>query len=333
MENVKLNRRGFLSMSTAVAALPVLGAAKAAQGVEPQSAAAPASKDFFVDWTRNRLVLPRIGLKESVRLRVIGDTHFNFYDERDAEYTDNYSRMAGGARGKVRHLPEEGVFEKFWDIITEAKVTDCDAILLLGDIISFPTLANVEAAKRLIDASPVPCYYIAGNHDWHFEGLEGTSTELRETWVGKRLMPLYPKGADPMMYSAVVKGVRIVAIDNSNFFITPAQLAFWKSEVAKGNPVVLMMHIPIWAEGGDDTHFAGPNWGAAVDPYFEIERRPRWPERANKETYEFREEVLRTPNLVGVFTGHVHRYMSARSNGQNFFSVMSGKNQLDVTII
>ena len=72
MENVKLNRRGFLSMSTAVAALPVLGAAKAAQGVEPQSAAAPASKDFFVDWTRNRLVLPRIGLKEGVRLRVIG---------------------------------------------------------------------------------------------------------------------------------------------------------------------------------------------------------------------------------------------------------------------
>lgn len=66
-------------MSTAVAALPVLGAAKAAQGDM-----APASKDFFVDWTRNQLVLPRIGLKESVRLRVIGDTHFNFYDERDA---------------------------------------------------------------------------------------------------------------------------------------------------------------------------------------------------------------------------------------------------------
>lgn len=319
-----MDRRGFISFSSAAAATAFSGCAG--------RAAAPYAKEYFVDWTRNRLVMPWPGMKEKVKLRVIGDTHFNFYDERDARYVDNYSRMAGGARGKVKHLPEYGAFEKFWDIITEAKETDCDAIFLVGDILSFPTVANVEATKRLMDAASVPCYFISGNHDWHFEGLPGTSTELRETWVEKRLKPLYPKGADPMMYSVVIKGVRVVAIDNSNFFITPRQLAFWKAEAAKGDPVALMMHIPIWAEGADDTHFAGPRWGAAVDPYFEIERRPRWPEKANKETYEFREEVLNTPNLVGVFTGHVHRYISARTHGQNFFSVKSGKNQLDITI-
>lgn len=332
MESASINRRSFLSLSAAAAALPVIGAARSASGAAAPAPAAPASKDFFVNWSEKRLVMPWPGMKESVKLRVVADTHFNYYDERDAEYAKNYARMCGPKRGKARYLPEEESFKKYWGVISGAKKAGCDAVLLLGDILSFPTLANVEAAKMLMDSAGVPCYYVAGNHDWHFEGLKGTSTELRETWVKKRLMPLYPEGADPMMYSAVVKGVRIVAIDNSNFLITPEQLAFWKAEVAKGDPVVLIMHIPIWVEGAEDEYFAGPRWGADVDPYFRIERRPRWPKKANPETYEFREEVLNTPNLVGVFTGHMHRYISSRSRGQNLFSVMSGRTPLNVTI-
>lgn len=43
-----------------------------------------------------------------------------------------------------------------------------------------------------------------------------------------------------------------------------------------------------------------------------------------------------TLNLIGVFTGHVHRAMSTRESGQNMFSVpacQSPRTYLDVTIL
>ena len=38
--------------------------------------------------------MPIAGLKEPVNFFVLGDTHFNLHDERDAAYADNYARMA-----------------------------------------------------------------------------------------------------------------------------------------------------------------------------------------------------------------------------------------------
>ena len=56
----------------------------------------------------------------------------------------------------------------------------------------------------------------------------------------------------------------------------------------------------------------------------EIERRERWAERLMPSTYEFREAVLDTPNLVGVFTGHKHKLMVGQAGRALFFSVLVG---------
>lgn len=323
-----MNRREFIG----------LGGVAAATAISPLtgciSGACAFEKEYFVNWRRCMLNIPWPGMKETLRLRVIGDTHFNYFDERDKEYAGNYARMSSVSDKKV-HLPAEVPQSFFEFAVSTAKKDNIDALLLVGDIMSFPTLANVEYAKKTLDACGVPWFYISGNHDWHFEGLEGSSASLRETWVKKRLAPLYPEGADPMMYSRVVKGVRIVAIDNSTYLLSRAQVDFWKAEAAKGDPVVLMMHIPLYVKAGPKYFCASPQWGAAIDPYWEIERRERWPEKATPETFEFREAVLSTPNLVGVFTGHIHSAISSRANGQNMFSVdacRSPKTHLDVII-
>ena len=105
------------------------------------------------------------------------------------------------------------------------------------------------------------------------------------------------------------------------YLLSRGQVDFWKAEAAKGDPVVLMMHIPLYVKSGSKYFCGSPFWGAKIDPYWRIERRPRWQERANDETFNFREAVLSTPNLVGVFTGHIHQSISMRANGQNMFSV------------
>ena len=52
-----------------------------------------------------------------------------------------------------------------------------------------------------------------------------------------------------------------------------------------------------------------------------VERREKWAERQSPESFALREDVLSTPNLVAVFTGHIHRGLVASERGKPLFSV------------
>lgn len=313
---MKLTRRNFLAAGGAAA---MVGATDA-KGELQMSAA---NKEFVLSPNGKVLVLPWTGLKTDVRVRVVGDTHFGMYDERDAQHADNYRRMSW--RGEEYAETVSSHKAAFEAMLANAKKEKVDLLLLAGDIVSFPTLANVEYVSDALRASGVDWMFVAGNHDWHFEGDTGSDLDQRDRWIVRRLGPLYPEQTNPLMYSRVVKGVRFVAIDNSAYLIRREQLEFWKDEAAKGDPVVLLMHIPLFAEGWGVLTCGCPDWNAANDPYWKIERRERWREEgATPETFAFRESVLATPNLVGVFTGHFHVPMCAHVRGQNLFSVVAG---------
>ena len=272
-----------------------------------------------------RLTVDWPGLEGPLRFWVIGDTHFALRDARDEEHAEQCARMS-------RWAAEKGPFEA---MLARAKEEKPDLLVLVGDILSFPTLANVEYVTGALAASGIDWMYVAGNHDWHFEGDTGSDLEQRDRWIGRRLKPFYPTDADPLMHSRVVKGVRFVAIDDSAYLIRREQLEFWKAEAAKGDPIVLLMHIPLFAEGWGVFTCGCPFWNAANDPYWKIERREKWrAEGPTAESFAFREAVLSTPNLVGVFSGHIHALMCARLRGQNMFSVADNRRGqvLDVRI-
>ena len=89
----------------------------------------------------------------------------------------------------------------------------------------------------------------------------------------------------------------------------PEQLAFFKSQTAFKQPMVLFMHIPLYAAGRSVGYGCGhPQWGAATDKNYEIERRERWPEAGHTATtFKFREEVFKCPHLMGILAGHIHK--------------------------
>ena len=255
------------------------------------------------------------GVRENVRVFHVTDTHLPLHDSRDDAYASNYARMAVGGASKAT----------FSEMLAKAKSVQADLVVLTGDIISFPTLANVEFAAEELRKSGLDWIYTAGNHDWHFEGVPSSDAAQREEWIPKRLMPLYGADVDPLAYSKVVKGIRFVAIDNSIYHVTERQLAFWRSEIAKGDPTVLLMHIPLWMDGFEICTCGNPNWGAAADRIWEIERREKWAERQSAESFALRSDVLEAPNLIAVLTGHLHRWMSASHNGRLMFSAPHGK--------
>lgn len=109
-----------------------------------------------------RLTVP--ALAHDLRLFVIGDTHFAFHDARDAAYADFYKRMAQWPAPR----------EPFEKMLAKARAERPDLLLLVGDNLSFPTLANVDYLAAQLNASGLDWYYVAGNHDWHFEGVPGS---------------------------------------------------------------------------------------------------------------------------------------------------------------
>jgi len=289
------------------------GDAAAGQAAEPVSRQ---PGPFTVDGPRVRF--RRQDVAERLRVTVVGDTHL-FRDDARGEPFQTYSRRMAGAYNQTQHVhkgetthPQQG----FEEVLRQAPDDDSDLFVMVGDIVSFPSEAAVEWVQQRVEAAGIPFIYVAGNHDWHYEGMPGSSADLRATWTGQRLAPLY-QGNDPLMAAYDVKGVRFVAIDDSIYGILPEQLAFFREQVAGGLPLVLLMHIPLYAPGRGISFGCGhPQWGADTDRNWQIERRPRWPATGHSATtFAFHREVFGAANMLGVFAGHIHHQSLDCVNG------------------
>lgn len=242
-------------------------------------------------------------LKQKCRLTLIGDYHGTPDDERGKPFSQYSGRMAQYGHADMEELEQ---------LFSEACRNGSDAILLLGDILSFPTEKGVELLAGMMKDSPVPVYFTAGNHDWHYEGWQGSDMEQRREWISRRLLPLYG-GRDPMNYAVEIKGVKLIMVDNSVYQITLPQLEFLRRELSDGKPVLAGCHIPLYLgmpfQSVVNYGCGHPEWGAATDPYSEIERRERWPrEGTAPETFAFCRELLEAENLLGIAAGHAHTF-------------------------
>ncbi|HRR34157.1 MAG TPA: metallophosphoesterase [Kiritimatiellia bacterium] len=298
-------RRRFLQMAAVAGAATAVRSGHAA--VDPQPTAQRLRGGFALDGERIRIFSAAV--RKPLKIMVVGDTHLFLDDARGEPYRAYSGRMAK-AYNTTKHVvtgaptTPQDCFEQTLSRAREERVA---LLVLAGDILSFPSEAAVEWAHARLQASGVPYLYIAGNHDWRYEGMEGTSHALRQTWTMRRLAPLY-QGRHPLMAAIEVGGLRAVVIDNSTYEILPEQAAFFREQVASGAPLALFMHIPLYAPGRAVGFGCGhPDWNAAHDKHWQTERRMKWPESGHTPTtLSFRREVFAAPNMLGVFAGHIH---------------------------
>lgn len=293
-------------------------------------------KSFSVD--DNHIRIYSAGITDTIHILLLSDTHLSLKDEREEPY-EQYSNRMAGAYNVTKHYktgkntcPQEA----FMKTVEIARSENIDLLTLTGDIFSYPSEAAVEWVDSVLYTSKLKYAYTTGNHDWHYEGMTGTSEELRQTWINNRLLPLY-KGENPLFYAVDIKGVRVVMIDNSTYEISPDQLAFFQQQVKSGLPLLLMMHIPLYAPGRQVGYGCGhPDWNQKNDDVYELERRLPWPEKGHTPTtMQFREEVINTPNLLAVFSGHIHQQTLDVINGLPLFVVKENAsgNYFDIKII
>ena len=258
-------------------------------------------------------------IKSKIKVIHIADTHLFMDDERGAPFQEYSNRMAK-AYNQTTHFKNRNKTnpnECFENTLAFAKEKKADLIALVGDIFSFPSELAIEWVLSKLNDVGIPFVFVAGNHDWHYEGMKGSLESLRDIWIKKRLLPLY-QGNNPLMAAYDVKGVRFLAIDNSTYEINEKQLTFFNNQAKTGLPLVLMVHIPMYAPGKNISYGCGnPNWGASSDRNYKLERRPKWPEKGHSQTtFDFYNLVFNTPNLLGIFTGHIHKSSIEITNGK-----------------
>ena len=268
---------------------------------------------------------------EPVRIFVISDTHLFRSDEREEPFRQ-YSDRIAQTHHKTKHFqtledtdPEECLVKT----VALAKERHADAIALLGDMVSFPSEDGIEWLKEQLDASGIPWFYTSGNHDWQYEGMEGTLEELRETWTEKRLSPLY-QGYDHKLYSVEIKGVKLIFLDNSIYEILPEQLKAFRQEVKGKQPKILFYHIPFFAPGYSNHSTAHPEWGLGSDNLYKIERRQPWPEdgpgQVSKDMWKAVLKACGKNNLLATFCGHHHKEQHSEVGPWHQFTVTANYN-------
>lgn len=244
------------------------------------------------------------GLARPVTLVHVTDSHLSECDERDhraleaARATDSHFRVHSPTGASMRHHLQE--------ILDHCVSLRADCVVLTGDIIHFPTWANIEAMAADLSAAGLPFLYTPGNHDWHYPG-SAWNDQTRQEYYG-RLSRL--TCGSPAQQAYDVHGVRLIGIDNSNYQASREQSAFFTDALATDKPCLLFMHIPIYVESLMEDVLA--RWQAPImmaAPGWDEQTRPKWMVWSTEpSTEEFHRSVTPMPpaNLAGLFAGHIH---------------------------
>lgn len=240
--------------------------------------------------TKNTL---NIGLEKPLKILHITDSHIPFCCDEDPEGMHR-QRAERDEEGSVRALREQMEYgEKY-----------CDLILHSGDLIDFISKPCLAFARDFLKKHE-KLHFVAGNHEYakYDHALEDMDYRIRSLMdMGGGL------GVNMFFTSRIVGGVNFVGIDDGYHQVEDGQLIRLKKEVAKGYPVILFLHAPLYEEAlyqasykfwngeiallGSDSTLHPEVIGDMAEPY--------------PSTRAFYDYVTHEPQIKAVLAGHVH---------------------------
>ncbi|MBO4539548.1 MAG: metallophosphoesterase [Clostridia bacterium] len=175
-----------------------------------------------------------------------------------------------------------------------------------GDIMDFPTDANIERAKAFFEETN--CLYVPGNHE----------PEDQDSDYYKKLNAAYRYDID--FYCQEINGVNFVGIDNSDHKMTEEQLKKLKSVVAQGKPVILLVHAPLYTKELYDASVVddGSAYLMAV-PETLMKNYPAEKyaqQKADEITYAAYDYIVSRDCIKGILCGHLHIDFETKVGGR-----------------
>lgn len=118
---------------------------------------------------------------------------------------------------------------------------NCDVIVHTGDLIDFISKPCVEFAREFLENEKL--LFIAGNHE--YAKYDGKTEDMIYRMNSLQDMN-GGLGVNIFFNSRIVGGVNFVGVDDAYHQAEESQLLRLKKEVAKGYPVILFMHAPLY---------------------------------------------------------------------------------------
>jgi 2',3'-cyclic-nucleotide 2'-phosphodiesterase (5'-nucleotidase family) len=294
-------RRNFLKNVAALGATLTLPSFKTGRDIE--------EREFIHSSSELDTAILMHDLAEPFTILHIADSHVSMVGDETEEPYVTWSRTMREINlpGTHKHFKTGAIVSPMdcLEMTLElAKERKPDLLVLGGDIINYPSELLVKTVMNLLNQTGIPWIYTAGNHDWYYPDEPGEKEELRKKWIEKRLLPLY-QGTNPMCHSLIWKDINIVAIDNSTNTINEEQLNFYKKQMDKPHPIALFTHIPLRMPG---MMMRRKNNTVENPPV----------RKEDPSSVKFRELVMQTSQLAGIFAGHTH---------ENLVTIVKGKVQ------
>ena len=232
-----------------------------------------------------------IGLGHEVKVLHVTDSHIALDDE-------------GDERGRFKYF--SNAEEYFHQTCAYAKENGL-TMLNTGDLLDAHTESNFAFADKYL--LPTDTIYAAGNHDFcHFVGKAIEDYAYKWERI-KYSAPHLPNNL--YFYSRVIDGVNFVTLDDSYYLMTDGQIELLRAEAARGYPIVLGLHIPLFTRAQADQILANGNKCAFLmgapreytDKYPSDRDRQQSPDEATLRAIEY---INSEPQIKAIVTGHTH---------------------------
>ena len=241
-----------------------------------------------------------LGLVQPIRILQVSDCHLSGCCEEDSEKakakskkkTAEFLKETGG-------VTQEQRLKEALDLSAEY-----DALVLTGDIADSPSRANLELLASMLEGRRY--LYTFGNHDYYTYDSDSGNADDRERFLDDflRFLP-----CDPSMDSLQVGGVNLVALDDSLAQFSALQLEFLKAESAKGLPILLFLHLPVYSPTFVPQAYEWWDSSMCVGTPADVlaahgETDPKM--RAEAETLLMLDYIREEPLIKAIFASHLH---------------------------
>lgn len=190
-------------------------------------------------------------------------------------------------------------------------------MLNTGDAIDFLSQANFDFLDN--STQELDYLYAAGNHD--FCHCVGDATE-NKPYKERNIKKVAPHIKSNLYFdSKTVNGINFVTLDNSYYTLSNCQIQMLKAEAAKGLPIILGMHVPLYVPQLAQKTLSESGCTYLINTPTEIVEKfkdpyRRFQQEADEETVRAVDYIINEPLIKAVICGHTHeRHDEALKSG------------------
>jgi len=258
----------------------------------------------------------RIGIEKPFKLLHVTDTHICMADERD----DERKQQLAVNRAKAFEGDTPGCCLEYYKQSCAFAREQGALLVHTGDLFDFVSEKHLEIAPQLL-SMPDDYFMAVGNHEYSLyvgEAFEDETYKMQSFDRVQASMPRYNLRFD----SRIVNGVNLIAIDNVYYDFSEQALEFLKKEAAKGLPMILFFHTPLYTPEIYDEAMNKRNQsscgvvGVPIDLMQSYSDHRFRQQVCTPQTRRFIDYMLSLDLVKAVVAGHMHfSHESALENG------------------